>query len=300
MANNPLCPTGKIGIFADNTNVFFQTDNIEDLKSNAKVIMIQLNSWFDSNKLTLNANKSSFTIFKSCRKRITNIPDSINFFNYKIERKSSIKFLGIILDEHLTWNHHINAVCNKLRSLFHIFYSIRRYLSKDNIKTLYYTLIYSRIKYGLAVYGQAGITKINKIQFLQNQLVKVLSSKKIRYSTDKLHNYFEILKVQDITSQDILTFVFKFLSNTLPPVFNNYYETIANSHGLNTRHGCNLRKVKHETKIGALSIKIHGPELWNKLDANLKSHTNVKSFRFMYKNPYFLIDQHKITQLDKL
>ena len=51
-------------------------------------------------------------------------------------------------------------------------------LPKKNIKTLYYTLIYSKIKYGLAFYGQAGITKPNRIQFLQNE--------------------FEILKVQDM------------------------------------------------------------------------------------------------------
>ena len=97
--------------------------------------MLQLNSWFNSNKLTLNTNKSSFTIFKSSRKRI-NLPKSIEFLNFKIERTSSIKFLGIILDEHLTWDQHINSVCNKLRSLFHVFYNIRRYLSKENIRTI--------------------------------------------------------------------------------------------------------------------------------------------------------------------
>ena len=245
--------------------------------------MLQLNSWFDSNKLTLNATKSSFTIFKSSRKKINNLPNSINFLNYRIERKSSIKFLGVILDEHLTWNEHIIEVCNKLRRLFHVFYSIRRYLNIGNIKTLYYTLIYSKIKYGLIVYGMAGTTKLNKIQFLQNQLLKVLSSKKFRHSTDKLHNEFEILKVQDIINQEILTFVFKYFANSLPPVFNNYYETLANTHGLNTRHGSNLRKVSHKTKTGALSIKIHGAELWNKLDNNLKSIPHVKSFRSRYK-----------------
>ena len=184
------CPSGKIRIFADDTNVFFHSENIADLISTAKSIMLQLNSWFNSNKLTLNTNKSSFTIFKSSRKRI-NLPKSIEFLNFKIERTSSIKFLGIILDEHLTWDQHINSVCNKLRSLFHVFFNIRRYLSKENIRTLYYTLIYSRIKYGLTVYGQAGITKLNKIQFLQNQLLKVLSNKKIDIP---LTNYIMNLK----------------------------------------------------------------------------------------------------------
>ena len=55
------CPTGKIRIFADETNVFFHSDNIEDLINNAKRIMLQLNSWFVSNKLTSKTRKSSFT-----------------------------------------------------------------------------------------------------------------------------------------------------------------------------------------------------------------------------------------------
>ena len=63
------CPSGKIRIFADGTNVFFHSENIADLISTAKSIMLQLNSWFNSNKLTLNTNKSSFTIFKSSRKK---------------------------------------------------------------------------------------------------------------------------------------------------------------------------------------------------------------------------------------
>ena len=100
--------------------------------------------------------------------------------NFKIERSSSIKFLGNIWDQYLTEDQHINELCNMPRTLFHVFYSIRRYFAKDNIKTLYYTLIYSKIKNSLAFYELAGNTKPNKIQFLQNE--------------------FEILKVQDIVT----------------------------------------------------------------------------------------------------
>ena len=83
--------------------------------------MIQLTSWFHANKLTLNSEKSSFTIFKSSRKSIVNLPETIDFHNQQIKRTSQIKFLGIILDENLTWNSHINDLCSKLKRLFHIF-----------------------------------------------------------------------------------------------------------------------------------------------------------------------------------
>ena len=144
--------------------------------------------------------------------------------------------------------------------------------------------MYSRIKYGLIVYGQAGITKLNKIQTLQNKLLKVLSSKKFRYSTDKLHNEFEILKVNDMLNQEVLTFVFNYFDKRLSSVFNNYYESLASIHGINTRNGSNLiKKVKHKTGMGAHSIKIQDPDLWNRLNNNLKSISHLKTFRNTYK-----------------
>ena len=146
----------------------------------------------------------------------------------------------------------------------------------------------------MAVYGHAGTTLLNKIQFLQNQLLKVLSNKKFRFSTDKLHDEFDILKVQDMLNLEILTFVFKYSMNSLPPAFDNYYETLASTHGLNTRHGGNLRKVRHVSNMGALSIKVHGPELWNKLENSIKSLPNVKCFKTMYKKsiiPYITDEQ---------
>ena len=134
------------------------------------------------------------------------MPNQIEFLNQHIKRTSQIKFLGIMVDENLTFNEHVNDICNKLKRLFHIFYNIRDYLSKENIKTIYYALIYSRIKYGLSVYGQASNTKMKRIQTLQNQLLKVLAGKEYRFSTDKLHVEFELLKVKVIKEQEILTF----------------------------------------------------------------------------------------------
>ena len=202
--------------------------------------MTQLTNWFKANKLTLNSEKSSFTIFKSSKKNIPNLPEQIDFLNQNIKRTTSIKFLGVILDENLTFNEHINDLCNKLKRLFHIFYNIRDYLSKENIKTIYYALIYSRIKYGISVYGQAYNNKMKRIQTLQNQPLKVLEGKVYRYSTDKLHDELEILKVKDIKEQEILAFVHNFFSNNLPPVFDGYYETLASKHNRNTRNGSNF------------------------------------------------------------
>ena len=278
------CPDGKVRLFADDTTIFFHKNNINDITTTGKTIMTQLATWLKANKLTLNADKSSFTIFKSNRKVIHNLPDNIEFLGQSIKRTSHIKFLGIILDENLTWSQHINELSNKLKRLFHIFYNIRNYLSKDNIKSIYYALVYSRIKYGISVYGQACATKLKRIQILQNQLLKVLSCKNYRFSTDKLHDEYDLLNIKDIIKQETTTFVHNFFSNSLPPVFDGYFETLASNHNRNTRNGNNLIKIpNHDTNFAASSIKIQGAKTWNNMNHNLKNIVKVKNFRIKFK-----------------
>ena len=278
------CPSGKVRIFADDTTIFFHSDNIVSIIEIASIIMTQLSSWFNANKLTLNSDKSSFTIFKSSRKRIQNLPEHIVFLDKKLKRTTHIKFLGITLEENLTWSLHINEIVNKLKRLFHIFYNIRDYLTKENSRTIYYSMIYTRIKYGITIYGSDGSYKLNKIQVIQNQLLKVLLKKDYRFPTDELHKSMELLKVTDITEQEIVTFVHNYFRNNLPPVFNDYYNTLANQHQRNTRNGHNLLYILgHVTDIAASSIKIAGAKLWNNLDNNLKNIPKSKSFRSQFK-----------------
>ena len=278
------CPSGNVRIFADDTNVFFHSKNIDELITMGRNILTELNTWLGANKLTLNTEKSSFIIFKSAKKKILQLPEHIEFLNYKIKRTTHIKFLGLTLEQNLTWNHQINEICNKLKRLFHIFYNIRDYLSKENIKTIYYTLIYSRIKYGITLYSQAPKRQIKKIQILQNQLLKVLSGKKYRFSTNELHNEFNLLKVTDIAKQETVSFVHNYFSNSLPPVFDNYYETFATCHNINTRSGSKIIKPpKIKTDMGAFSIKVKGAKLWNEIHNDLKTIPKIKKFRLKLK-----------------
>ena len=98
-----------------------------------------------------------------------------------------------------------------------------------NKKSLYYTLIYSRIKYGLSVYGHAGVTKLNKIQFLQNQLLKVLSNKKFRHSTAEnqmIHFLFLIIFqifFNDLEFWIIYSFLIIWKFSTVLKIWNFWY-----------------------------------------------------------------------------
>lgn len=84
------CPDGKTRLFVDDTTILFHSNSVDEIKSKSKLIMTQLSNWFKANKLTLNSEKSSFTIFKSPRKVIRNITDQIEFLNQ--QNKTNITY----------------------------------------------------------------------------------------------------------------------------------------------------------------------------------------------------------------
>ena len=102
-------------MFVDDTNLFYSHQNIQDLFSTVKSELECINKWFKANKLSLNINKIKYTLFhkKSTKNEISGIPD-LKIGSKNIEKTSSIKFLGVMLDKHISWNDHIKTVESKL------------------------------------------------------------------------------------------------------------------------------------------------------------------------------------------
>ena len=88
-------------MFADDTNLFCFHQNINDLFSTVNSELECINQWFKANKLSLNIEKTKYTLFhkKSAKNEISEIPD-LKIGTKNIEKTSSIKFLGVMLEEH--------------------------------------------------------------------------------------------------------------------------------------------------------------------------------------------------------
>ena len=283
-------PMGSIRLFADDTNVFLEDKNLEQLYTNAKIVLEDLFMWFKDNKLTVNLSKSSFTIFTTKYKRNNNeIPDTLTINDIDILMSSSTKYLGVFIDEELNWKTHINHITNGLRILFPVFYNIRNYLTVNHIKTLYYTLVYSKIKYGILTYGSSNNNFLKPVQIIQNQLLKVLTVKPYRFSTNQLHTELKLIKVEDIFKQELLSFVFNFYTSNLPPVFDNFFTLFSSVHDIGTRNrNYSFIIPQHNNNFGTSSIKVQGACMWNTLSNGTKSIKTIKCFRNALKDNFIL------------
>ena len=103
-------------MFSNDTNVFYSQNNIKILFKNANDELEKNSQWLKANKLSLNERKTKFTLFHKPRDK-DNSPfqlPNLKVNNNEIKRNSSIKFLGVIVDENLTWIDHITLVESKL------------------------------------------------------------------------------------------------------------------------------------------------------------------------------------------
>ena len=142
---------------------------------------------------------------------------------------------------------------------------------------LYYAFIYSRIIYGKEVYGACSYTLSNKIQTIQNKLLKFFLNLDPRHPTDILHANLKILKVSDMYVINILNFVKKnYVSGKCPQIFQNYYVQQLHRYEVRDRK---LQVPRSRTALGSLSLKIKGATLWNNMTQELKDKANNKNFK---------------------
>ena len=158
-------------LFADDTNIYYEAENLEKLELTINKELKKLHTWLIVNRLSLNINKTNFVIFhpfnKPLKKKIT-----LKFFKKAISEKDQVKYLGIMIDS--TLNNHIDNVSTKISKTIGLLYKIRYYVDVKIIKTLYYSLVFPHLIYGIEVWGSADESHLNKLLVLQKKIVRLI------------------------------------------------------------------------------------------------------------------------------
>jgi len=268
-----------IRLFADDTNVFVSHKNLEVLKEKAEHTLADLIVWFSANKLTLNINKTCFNVYSNKKHNIV----ELNLDGKKIVRSEVTKYLGMILDEKLQWSAHVDGICHKLTKLLHAFRTVSKFTDYEMACQLYYAYVYPYITYGIEIYGTSGNCNTNRIQILQNRILKTLTRKECRFSTMMLHDELGLLTVKNIYLLYLNSFVFKQRNGLLPTVFEDYFHMNIQARSRTTRQDSNLYVSRRKTTFGSKALKVTGAKLWNSTPKEFTTITSLKAFKKMYK-----------------
>ena len=144
---NDLCNASDILdpiMFADDTNLFLSHQNINILFNKFNEELQKIETWFKANKLSLNSEKTKYTLFhKSSAK--DDIPLKLPILKIsgkKIERETAIKFLGVMLDENISWEKHMGTIKSKLAKNIGLLCRAKPLLQVKSLKSIYFAHIH--------------------------------------------------------------------------------------------------------------------------------------------------------------
>ena len=127
-------------------------------------------SWLNTNKLSLNINKTHYVIFKSKSKKLI-IKNDLYINNVKVNAVNYSSFWGVILDSDMSWFHHIQYIKNKISKGLGIMSKARKVFKETTLQTLYDSLTYPYLSYCVEVWGTADETKILSLVKVQKKSI---------------------------------------------------------------------------------------------------------------------------------
>lgn len=261
---------GKIISYADDTVLVFTGETWEDTKEAVSRGFGTVKQWLDSFKLSLNISKTNYIAFS-----LTNM-NRPNFTEIQTSEEEDscvpavkkIKYLGIIIDQHLKWTEHISYLTKKIRILIHKFYLLREFLCTKLIKLVYRSLVESLLRYGLVVWGGTYKSNLQPLTVIQNSILKVMFRKDRRYSTKALYNS-EICNINCLYIHSICTYIHK--KETLKRFVSHHHQTRANVGG-------HLVIPPNKKTINLKFANYLAPKFYNMIPKKIKDICRIKIF----------------------
>ncbi len=139
-------------------------------QSEINKIISALQLWLLDNCLKLNFSKTKYMVMKI--KNPNNDQYSINMNGSTIDKVTSYKYLGIILDDRLKCQDHITHMLNKLKAISAVIYKAKFYMPIYILKNIYFALAYSILNYATLIWSTSAKTYIGKITTINNRILK--------------------------------------------------------------------------------------------------------------------------------
>ena len=263
---------GEMVLFADDSNLITAEESSESLEIATYIELANIQQWFQENGLVLNAGKSSYVLFRSRNK--PDIDPIIMVGDEVLERADSTMFLGIGVDESLSWSNHIDHLCKKLSSTVFLLRNMRSYCDDAMLTSLYHSLFVSVARYGIANWGGGSASNMYRVFKLQKRAVRVIARLRSRDSCREVFKSLGFLTVPSMYILDAITFVLR----------NKIGRTAREVTGRVTRQGQDYFIEPYRLTSFRCSLQHAGLHFFNCLPGHLKEKKNNKRFFQDLKN----------------
>lgn len=285
---------GEIISFADDTAMVFAGESWDEVFTNAQNGFDTTRGWLQKNILTLNTDKTKYICF-SIRQAVS-IRGDLRIVSHEcissdscvcssLERVSTLKYLGITLDNNLNFKEHVKILCNRVRKLIYVFKNLRHVADPALLKRIYQALCQSLLTYCISSWGGICKTTLKAVEVAQRAILKVSTFKPMRFPTAELFQLCEVLTVRQL-----------FILKTVLQEHNNRPYNPMPLQKRRKHHVC-CRLTTFRTNFSKRFPSFLGPFLYNKLNKTLHIYPltrklcKLKIHQFLQKLSYMETEQ---------
>ena len=221
-------------LFADDTTLYHTSKNINYLRWCVESDLKSISNWFKAHKLTLNIEKSTVLFFHCSGKQIKM---DLKIDGTCLPQAHLTKFLGVWIDDNLTWNTHTEKLLCKLKRNKQLLRNCKNILNVHSKKILYFAQIQSNITYRLVVWGNMiSNTKRKKIESLIRNCKELIANKHVPSKDLEVANLSQLLDIENKKLGHKL--VNKLLPKTIHEIMNsdNMNRSLKKTHVYETRN----------------------------------------------------------------
>ena len=179
----PNCLSNSVArMYADDTHLTFASNNINDVMNHD---LSNVNTWLTANKLTLNSSRTELI---GSRQRLGTYDTSPKLIigGDIINQVSSVKSLGVHIDENLSWNMHIEKIAKKIASGIGAIKRCRPFVNRATLEFVFNALVQPYFNYCSEVWGHCNKSLSNRLQKLQNRAARILTFSSYDTSADPI------------------------------------------------------------------------------------------------------------------
>ena len=242
--------------FADDTNLTAINCQINNLQND----LANLNNWLNANKLVLNMSK---TVQMNIN---INATSSFSLNNCVVQVKPVCKYLGIYIDNKLSFQSHIDFVKVRLGKQSGIISKLRHYVPRAQLINYYRTNLVPIVQYSLLVYGCCSYKSLEPLYILQKKILKFIYFRKRRENCDDIIQSNCLLTIYELQVYELLKFVLRSLKQQHCPTFLNDLFKFSESNRNTRRASAGLLAEPFcKRQIERFSVRYRATKLFNML-----------------------------------
>ena len=262
--------------FADDTTILYKNTSIVELNKVLETEAAKVIKWLSANKLIINLSKTHSMLFTN---KYGNLHLSVCIQDEYLEEKLVTKFLGVEIDNKLTWKDHIHYITSKVSKSISILRRVRYSFPKNILRMIYMSLIYSYLNYCNIIWGCAHRNTLQPLYVLQKKAIRLINNSHYLEHTLPIFKSLKLLTVFQVFELNCLKFIYKCIKTNQFPLLKRKLLCNSNVHNHNTRDKNLLRLPFVRLEMCKKSYFYRGILLWNRLDQIMKNCQSQNIFK---------------------